>query len=117
MTASRRTALMGLLAIATLVTAPRVSSQSAVTIGSYQLVSTVFVTRTVSQFTYKATLTNGSIALTGATATAVSLSPFTVLVDDTLTFGPVGPGGAVVAADTFSFRHDRTVPFNWSNIQ
>src|SRR5687767_7746440 len=100
MIATRRTALMGLLAIATLVTAPRVSSQGAVTIGGYQLVSTVFVTRTVTQFTYKAALTNGPTALTGATATAVSLSPFTVLVDNTLTFGAVGPGAFVVAADT-----------------
>ena len=86
-------------------------------VGNYQLVSDVRVTRTVNELTYRAVLTNGAEDLAGATAIVTSVAPATTIVDDTLTFGPVGPGGTVVSTDTFSFRHDRLVPFAWSNLQ
>src|ERR1051325_7109972 len=117
MNARRRLTLIGPLGILALVTAPRVSSQSAPTIGSYQLISEVRVTRDVSEYTYRAVLTAAGQALSGATATAVSVAAPTTIVDGSLTFGPVAAGGTVTSTDTFSFRHNRTVPFNWANIR
>ena len=87
------------------------------TIGQYQKVGEQRVTRTVTEYTYRATLANGRSPLSGATATVVSLSTATTIVDASLTFGPADPNGVVPSADTFSFRHDRTVPFSFSNLQ
>jgi hypothetical protein len=118
MTSSSRVTATGLLTILALLTGPRVSSQSGPpSIGGYQLQSEVRVTRTISQFTYTARLASGGAALAGATGRATSLSTHTVLVDDALTFGPAGAGASVVSSDSFSFRHDRAVPFDWANIR
>ena len=92
-------------------------AQAALTISGYQLLSEVRITRTVSEYTFRATLTNSGGALGGATATATSLSPDTTIVDGSLSFGPVAAGGSVESTDTFSFRHNRLVPFDWANIQ
>src|SRR5205823_7481994 len=46
------------------------------------------------------------------------LSPATTtILDGSATFGAVGTGGSVVSTDTFSFRQDRAVAFNWANIR
>ena len=74
------------------------------------------MTRTVSEFTYRATLVNGGALIAGATATATSVSAATTIVDGSLAFGPAEPGGSVPSTDTFSFRHDRTRPFSWAGI-
>ena len=87
------------------------------TIAGYVKVSEARVTRTVSEYSYRASLTNNGTALTGATATVSSLAGATTIVDSGLSFGPVGSGATVESLDTFSFRHDRTVPFNFSNLQ
>jgi len=94
-----------------------VSTQAPLVINGFIKVSEVRVTRDVTQYTYRATLVNGGAALRGATATATSVSPNTVVVDGQLSFGPVGPGGSVVSTDTFVFRHNRTFPFAWTNLQ
>src|SRR5258706_8545489 len=114
---SRRFILAGLLAVLAAAVAALDALGQAPSVGGYQLVSDVRVTRTVSELTYRAVLVNGGEALSSATATAISLSPATVVVDGTLTFGAVAPSGSVLSTDTFSFRQDRTVPFNWSNIR
>jgi hypothetical protein len=93
------------------------STQALFTIAGYIKVSETSVTRTISEYVYRATLTNTGPALAGATALATSLSPATTLVDGSLTFGPVGAGGSVASTDTFTFRHDRTIAFSFSNIQ
>ena len=95
---------------------PGPSAQPVLTIGGYVKVSEVRVTRTVNEYAYRATLTNTGPALAGATATATSSSAATTIVEGALTFGPVGSGGSVESSDTFTFRQDRTVPFDFSNI-
>ncbi|NOT44078.1 MAG: hypothetical protein HOP14_05680, partial [Acidobacteria bacterium] len=92
-------------------------SQAGLAIDGYVLVSEVRVSRTVSQYTYRAQLTNAGGAIAGAVATATSTAAATTLVDSQLTFGPVGAGQSAPSTDTFSFRHDRTKPFNWAAIQ
>ena len=117
MTSMRRCSVLILLVLIALIEGPPVLSQNGETIGGYQLVSDVRITRTINELTYRAMLANTGAPLSGATATAASLSPATTIVDGTLTFGPVQSNATVVSTDTFSFRHDRTVPFNWANIR
>jgi hypothetical protein len=93
------------------------STQPLLTIGGYVKVSELRITRDITEYVYQATLTNAGPALSGATAVASSISGATTIVEGALTFGPVGAGGNVQSTDTFSFRHDRTVPFDFTNIQ
>lgn len=101
--------LLGLLACA--------GHAQAQTIGAFVKVSERRVTRTVVEYTYRANLTAGSSALSGATATAVSVSPATTVVDGSLTFGPAAANGTTLSVDTFTFQHDRTGPFDWTVLQ
>lgn len=106
----------GVVAVVVVAAALPTRSQALHAVGSFQLVSEVRVTRTVSEFTYRAVLTNAGPAVGGATATVASLSPNTTVVDGTVTFAATGANGSTVSTDTFSFRHNRTVPFAWSNL-
>lgn len=117
MRTARRVVLSAGIATLVAITAPGISSLGPIDIGGYQLVSQVRVTRTIGEFTYRAALTNHGEALLEPTAVATSRSAATVLVDDTVAFGSVAAGATTLSRDTFSFRHDRTVPFDWSNIQ
>jgi trimeric autotransporter adhesin len=89
-------------------------------ITNYQFVSEQRVTLTQSNVTYRADLVNPGGALASATATMTSLNPFsfrTVTGQDTLRFGPLPAGGQVTSTNTFTILVDRTVPFNWANVQ
>ena len=78
-------------------------SQGTLVIGNFQLVAETRMPKGGGiEFTYRATLTNNGPAIAGATASVVSLSPKIVILDNTLTFGPVGAGGSAVSLDTFS---------------
>src|SRR5262249_7287819 len=94
-----------------------VFSQDARTIGKYELIKEVKIGDTVSEYTYRATLSNNATSLRSAIATASSTSPATTIIDGSVSFGPVGPGLSVASSDTFVFRQDRRVAFNWSSIQ
>ncbi|MGH9238521.1 MAG: PKD domain-containing protein, partial [Vicinamibacterales bacterium] len=99
--------------------APAMAQQPAVV--SYELVSYRFVrkdhlSRSLFLFTYRATLSNAGDALSGATATAVSLSPDLTVVDGSLTFGPVANGGTSVSTDTFSFQMERRDHLDWNSL-
>ena len=119
MTAMGRSALAGLLAASVLL-GPRASATAdaqPLTITGYQKVNETRITRTLTEFTYRASLTNTGPAIPGATAAVTSLSPATTVVEGLLTFGPVPSGATALSLDTFTFRHDRTVPFAWSLLQ
>jgi len=49
-------------------------------------------------------------------AFAESASPFSIIEDDLVVFGDVGPGQEVEGVDTFTLRQDRTVPFDPADI-
>jgi hypothetical protein len=117
MTRVRRRALLALVALVSAFTFRPVETESGLTVGGYTFVSEVRLTRTVSEFTYRATLANAVGPLSAAIATATSLVPATVIVDNTLTFGAVASGATTPSTDTFSFRHDRSVAFDFANIQ
>ena len=104
MNGTRRLYVAGLLVLIAITSSTRTSSQSGLTITSYQLVSQDPKPNGAALFTYRAALTNAGPALAQATATGTSKPPSGIaLVDNALTFGPVGPGGTVWSSDTFSF--------------
>jgi len=79
----------------------------------YQLVRVQRVSGEVSEYTYRASLTNLGAPLTGATATVTSQSRATTVVDGSLSFGSVATGRTVPSTDTFSVRHHRQQAFGW----
>jgi hypothetical protein len=117
MACSTRRALSLTVLVVVMLSTSLSRTQPLMTIGGYEKISEVRVTRTVTEFVYRATLTNAGPALAGVTALASSVSSATTIVEGTLTFGSVGAGGSVASTDTFTFRHDRTVPFDFANIQ
>lgn len=82
------------------------------TIGDFQFVSETRIDRTNYLYVYRVTLHNPGPALTNVGATVSSTNANTVIVDNTLTFGNVPAGESRVSQDTFSFRHDRSTPFD-----
>ena len=97
--------------------AGRAEGQPEPTVGDYTLVGSARITRTVSEFTYTARLTNPLAgALSGVRASLTSLSPATVVVDGSLDFGDVPPGATVGSLDTFTIRQDRTVLFDPADL-
>jgi len=86
-------------------------------IGDYQLVSSKRISRTVSEYTYKAAVINtGSDAL-DVSATLNINAPGVTVLDGELSFGDVGAGATVPSADTFTIRHDRVYALNESQFQ
>ena len=106
--------LAALLSVTLATTLPGgAAAQSEPTVGSYVLVGSTRVTRTVFDFTYRARLTNPlAHRLTGVRATLTSLAPATTVVDGSLDFGDVEARATVTSLDTFTIRQDRTVPFD-----
>ena len=82
------------------------------TVGGYTLESSVRLSRTVFEYTYRAVLSNAGPAVQGATATLADLDSNLTAVDATLSFGDVPAGGAATSSDTFVVRHDRVRSFD-----
>ena len=92
-----------------------VSSQVAVV--SLSQVSATRVGRTAFEYIYRVNLRNSGSELYGVVATASSANPATTIVDPTVNVGDLASGATSAAADTFSFRQDRTVPFDTAAIR
>jgi len=91
---------------------PLASFAADLTIGKYALVSTVRVSRTVFDYTYRATLTNSGVNTYPSTqATLVTSAPNVTILDGELSFGLAAGGGATTSSDTFKIRVDRVSPF------
>ena len=82
------------------------------TIGNYNLLTKQRVAFSEFEYTYTAQITNTGASFQSVTATVISSSPDTVVVEGTLFFGDVPAGGAVTSQDAFTIRHDRLVPFD-----
>jgi len=119
MTCRERTALVGLITSSALLcpTAATHAHAQPLTIASYQKVSEARITRSITEFTYRADLTNSGPAISGAVATVASLSPATTVVEGRVTFGALASGTTASSVDTFTFRHDRSVPFDFSVLR
>src|ERR1035437_4135649 len=89
-------------------------------ITNYQFVSSQQVTTTLSNVTYRADIVNTGNPEATVLANATSLNPssFTMVSSqDTLSFAPVPANTPVTSSNTFTMRVNRTVPFDFANLQ
>src|ERR1039457_7727006 len=89
-------------------------------ITNYQFVSSQQVTATMANVTYQADVVNTGKPEAAVLATADTLNPgsFTmVLGQNTLTFAPVPANSQVTSSNTFTIRVNRTVPFDFGDLQ
>jgi hypothetical protein len=94
-----------------------VSGQGSLTITNYQLVSETKISRTVSDFAYRADVVNTTgIVRPSLTATLTSNAASAQVVQGSLHFTNVPGNGQKTSTDTFTIRVDRTVIFNFSSI-
>jgi hypothetical protein len=85
----------------------------------YELVHVQKVSRELSEYTYRAWLTNLGDPVAGAKATLAGAPRGTTVVDGSVTFGAVARGKTVPSTDTFSVRHHRHHPFGgmWPELR
>jgi PKD repeat protein len=86
------------------------------TVGGYTLVSSRRISATDFEYVYRAQLTNSGAAVRNAVGTATSNNPATVILEGALSFGDVAAGATVTSVDTFTFRHNRSQPFDSSRL-
>src|ERR1035441_2528172 len=89
-------------------------------ITNYQFVSSQQVTMTLSNVTYRADIVNkgNPEATVSATATSLNPSSFTMVSgQDTLSFASVPANTPVTSSNTFTLRVNRSVPFDFANLQ
>ncbi|AEG02520.1 PKD domain-containing protein [Methylomonas methanica] len=83
----------------------------------YILISSKRITRVEFEYTYKAQVTNrGTAEVSSAEGVVSSLSANTVVTDEKISFGLIPAGATVTSSDTFTFRHNRTFPFDPSSL-
>ena len=86
--------------------------------GPPQTVTETRIQRTVFEYVMQISVTNSDTKTArGVIATVTSTSPKTTIVEGSVSFGNIAPGLAAAGADTFTLRHDRTVPFDPAVLQ
>jgi len=83
---------------------------------NYQLVSSTRVGRTAYDYTYQVNIINNGSDVQNVTATVISSSPHTTIIDGDVNFGNVAGGGIVTSADTFTLRQNRRYSFDPSAL-
>src|SRR3989344_2421820 len=76
------------------------------------LVSSVRISRTVYENTYKADVSNWGTADATITASLASTAAHITVMEGALSFGDVVEGATQESTDTFTVRHDRSLPFD-----
>ncbi len=75
------------------------------------------ISRTVYEFTFKATLINHDVPIKNVTASITSNSPHTIIMSDNMvSFNDVAANETVTSVDTFTLRQDRKFPYNPADI-
>ncbi|MBY0502302.1 MAG: hypothetical protein K2X03_00225 [Bryobacteraceae bacterium] len=105
-----------LAALAALAIFAPVAAQAQFSISSYTLVNEVRISRTVSDFEYRATLTNTGAARADVTARVLSAVGTIQVVRESIRFSNVPANGTSVSLDTFILRIDRGFNFNVSSV-
>ena len=108
--------IIGVVCIGILFLHPGMLAAQDLDIGNYSLISKERVGRTAFDFTYRAQVTNSGPDVQNVTATLISNSPYTTIVDGSLTFGDLGIGETKTSIDTFTICQDRRYPFSWDNL-
>ena len=104
------------LCIGILLLSTGIASAQDLTIGNYSLVSKTRVSRTEYNYTYQADITNTESDVQNVTATLTSNSPYTTVIEGTLSFGDVPSGTTVTSTDTFTIKQNRRHPLDWSDL-
>lgn len=79
---------------------------------SYSLVSSVRSGRTTFDYTYRALVRSDQASYRNARFTLTSAAAATQVIDGSVAVGDLDAGQVVLAADTFTIRQDRLLPFN-----
>jgi hypothetical protein len=108
--------LCSLAAFAALVVLAPAEALAQFSITNYSLVSETRVTRSISDFEYRATVTNTGAARPNLSATLVSASGTTLVVRGHLHFVNVPANGSALSSDTFIIRVDRLANFNLAHL-
>jgi len=97
------------------------ASAQTLTIGGYQLVKEQVVKGEnkgyIHDLTYRANITNSGPSVKGVTATCLSLVEYTVVIDDSLSFGDVANSATKRSSDTFILRHDKRKKLDFSQLR
>ena len=94
-----------------------VRAQQPITVSAPQTVSERRIDRTHFEYVMNAAIINAGAAVQGVAAKVVSSSPATVVIEDTLIFGTVPTQTRIPSINTFTIRHDRSVPFDPAALQ
>jgi hypothetical protein len=80
---------------------------------AYHLVSSKRITQNLADFTYEIEIINGSVEnFDHVEAKVKSKTRFTTVIDDSVIFDKVPRGAKATSHDTFTIRHNCTIPFN-----
>lgn len=90
---------------------------SDLTIVNYTLVSSERVSRVEYEYTYKADMTNTGSDIKNVMAHVTSNSPYTTVVEGILDFGDILAGTTETSTNTFSIKHNRRYPLDWSALE
>jgi len=93
------------------------SAQGSLRVTNYQLVSETKITRTVSDFAYRADVVNTTgIARPKISAQIFSGAASAMMIQGSLHFANVPTIGLATSTDAFTIRVDRTVPFDLASL-
>lgn len=81
------------------------------------LVKETRVSRTIFDYVYQATVENPGGPIRNAEAQLVGVGPGSRIIDGTVRIGDMPDRSLVSPSDTFTIRHDRTVPFDRSALR
>jgi hypothetical protein len=97
---------VGLLAVVGFATVAASAQQQRLqlTIGAYQLQSSVRVSPTQYDYTYTVNVTNPGVTAINVTGTIVSSSPNTLVTSGTVSFGLVPGNSTITSTATFTIR-------------
>lgn len=81
------------------------------------LVKEIRISRTVFDYVYRATAENPGDSIRNAEAQLVGVGPGSSIIDGAVRIGDMPDHSVVSPADTFTIRHDRTIPFDRSALR
>ena len=109
---NRLLSILSILLISLLFLFSNVALAQDLTAGQHSLVKGERVERTTFEYTYRAQVINNGADVGNFTAVVTSTSTATTIVDGTVTFDGIPAGGTAFSIDTFTIRHERTIPFD-----
>ena len=109
--ARRQTLSLTLLLLTT-----AVAARAEVAVTGYELLSNTRSGRTNYDYTYRVRIASNGPPLTGVLLTVTSNSPATTILDGFVEVGYLAEGAQTESVGTFTFRQDRTKPFDKSAL-